>query len=102
MVEDGNVTLETPITDLIPGFSPQGYDTSDPVTLGTLASQISGLVREDPLPCKEDYSECNYTTGELLPHLNQQHVLFGPNKRPTPKFSKLQPDTLFDELSFSQ
>jgi len=34
MVEDGNVTLETPITELIPGFSPLGYDPDDQVTLG--------------------------------------------------------------------
>ena len=71
------VHLDSAITDLVPTL------TSVPgITLRSLATQMSGMVREVPLPCRGDDSDCAYTTEQMIPALNKLPVLWKPNRRP--------------------
>ena len=67
----------------LPGFCPLDHDCeSDPLTFASLASQLSGLVREPGGPCDSDASRCDITFDEILPWLNSQRLLWPPNLRP--------------------
>ena len=43
---------------------------------------MSGMVREVPLPCKGDESECDFTTAQMIPAINTLPTLWSPNRRP--------------------
>ena len=79
------LSYDTPLSDLIPGFAPVGASAAQVrgVTLGALAGQLAGIVREPPRPCVADQSDCNVTTAEVLPSINALPLLWAPGVRPS-------------------
>ena len=43
---------------------------------------MSGMVREVPLPCRSDDSDCELTTADMVPALNGLPTLWAPDRRP--------------------
>jgi CubicO group peptidase (beta-lactamase class C family) len=80
-----SLSYDTPLSDLIPGFAPVGATPAQVrgVTLGALAGQLGGIVREPPRPCLVDQSDCNVTTAEMLPSVNALPLLWAPGVRPS-------------------
>jgi CubicO group peptidase (beta-lactamase class C family) len=78
-------SVDVPITELVPGFQPQGYEnaSSGAITLGSVAAHVGGIAREVPGPCFSDLSQCDYSTEELLPVLNNMSLLWDPDSRPS-------------------
>jgi CubicO group peptidase (beta-lactamase class C family) len=76
-VDRGEVSLDAPVSSVLPAFT-----LSDDITFRSLASQLSGMAREHPLPCEGDLSKCNFTNAEMLEEINKGPVRWAPNIRP--------------------
>ena len=76
--DTGDVSLDDKVRLHLPGFT-----LSDDITLRSLATQLSGMTREPPMPCQSDESRCNLTTDEILPELNKGPLLWSVNVRPS-------------------
>ena len=77
-VDKGVVRLDDPLSKLVSGFT-----AAPGASLGSICAQLGGLVREVPLPCRADESDCNYTTAQLLRSINAQGNLWPPDLRPS-------------------
>lgn len=76
--------MDAPLSDLLPAFAPAGATSIHlrALTLEALASQQSGIAREVPMPCAADVSDCNLSTAEVLPVVNELPLLWAPGRRP--------------------
>merc|ERR1719424_154937 len=78
LADRNQIQLDAEVHQLLPKL------TSTPgVTLRSLATQMSGMVREVPLPCRGDASDCDLTTAQMIPSLNKLPTLWPPNRRPS-------------------
>lgn len=78
LVEEGKVSLDAPITEALPDFTPRNpFDT--PLTLRQLMSHLSGLVREPPVGSYFDLTEPSLA--ETVASLNDTTIVYRPNTR---------------------
>lgn len=78
MVEQGEIDLDAPVTDYLPGFQPTSrFDTAP--TLRQLMSHRSGLVREPPRG--HYFDDGDVTLVETVQSLNETEIVYEPETR---------------------
>ena len=78
LVERGEIDLDAPVTDYLPGFRPENpFET--PITLRQLMSHRSGLVREPPVG---NYFDATGTSlAETVASLNPTRIVYPPQSQ---------------------
>ncbi len=77
-VEAGRMSLDAPVTDVLPGFAPNNPSGAD-ITLRQLMSHRAGLVREPPVG--HYFDDTSPTLTETVQSLNATELVYPPTER---------------------